>query len=738
MGTIQTSIDLLPATGAMVQLLDGTYNLSSSIVGDSYQTLKGAGRNTILTATTADLDIITVTGSSGSEKVGILLADFCIDGDAGGVANDIGILWTYVDTSTIRNVYSIDNGEYGISLSNCDFNILSSNVCSGNSLDGINLAICVNNIVSANICKTNTSDGICLTTTCSDNTIQNNDCQGNAIGIYLYNQCSKNTISNNVCYQNGYGIEVYNTCNDNCISGNVCCSNTVYGIWVRTSCSRIMVQNNVCNWNNKYGIIFTVSNDNAILGNLTIANSQDLTNTYDDIVLSDSDRNNIQANTCRSGGGAAVPSYGINIYDATCNDNLVINNDLYDDGFGTGAYNDSGTGTIYVEPGIDDTPVDGETGQPISSNWAYDHAAAADPHAGYVLESLIDAKGDVIVGSADNTVARLAIGSDNQVLRVATDTPAWEDEFDATTPSDSDAVSAGATGSAATAARRDHAHKIDASIADDAVLTVDDADAADDDYSKFTANGLEGRSYAELVSDILPSFADQVTGVHLSQTFGASSARLLNFIPELIAGRAVYIANVGAASPFSGLINGAPTSTSVVYDTDTNENMFTGLAAYDGTNYWGQILLWNTTRATSRKIVSVNTTTNTITTTASTDSWANNDAITCQSQTNLTAGFVDLDLSARISADVVAADVYFGIADHSNTINALRLMYVHPFEAYDGGKYCVLGIPNPYEMDGFTTMMPIIGQKLTFWLVSGNTNTWFMIAIRGTYEYADT
>jgi len=36
---------------------------------------------------------------------------------------------------------------------------------------------------------------------------------------------------------------------------------------------------------------------------------------------------------------------------------------------------------------VDDTPVDGVTTDPVSSNWAYDHAAAADPHTGYRLES---------------------------------------------------------------------------------------------------------------------------------------------------------------------------------------------------------------------------------------------------------------------------------------------------------------------------------------------------------------
>ena len=45
-----------------------------------------------------------------------------------------------------------------------------------------------------------------------------------------------------------------------------------------------------------------------------------------------------------------------------------------------------------------------------------DHSAASDPHTGYVLESLIDAKGDLIVGSADNTVAKLTTGSNGDTL----------------------------------------------------------------------------------------------------------------------------------------------------------------------------------------------------------------------------------------------------------------------------------------------------------------------------------
>lgn len=39
-------------------------------------------------------------------------------------------------------------------------------------------------------------------------------------------------------------------------------------------------------------------------------------------------------------------------------------------------------------------------------------------------------------------------------------------------------------------------------IADDNIVEIDDADAADNDYAKFTANGIEGRSYAEVKTDL--------------------------------------------------------------------------------------------------------------------------------------------------------------------------------------------------------------------------------------------
>ena len=69
---------------------------------------------------------------------------------------------------------------------------------------------------------------------------------------------------------------------------------------------------------------------------------------------------------------------------------------------------------------------------------------------------------------------------------------------------------------------------VDVGIADDKIVQIDDADAADDDYAKFTANGLEGRSYAELRTDI----GVQTTATD-SDTNIPSSGALFDHVAEI-------------------------------------------------------------------------------------------------------------------------------------------------------------------------------------------------------------
>lgn len=83
------------------------------------------------------------------------------------------------------------------------------------------------------------------------------------------------------------------------------------------------------------------------------------------------------------------------------------------------------TTTIPTTIAFSDTPSEGISPRPAKVDHRHGaaadpvtaHAAAADPHTGYVLESLLDAAGDLLYATADNTPARLAIGAAFQILR---------------------------------------------------------------------------------------------------------------------------------------------------------------------------------------------------------------------------------------------------------------------------------------------------------------------------------
>lgn len=61
-------------------------------------------------------------------------------------------------------------------------------------------------------------------------------------------------------------------------------------------------------------------------------------------------------------------------------------------------------------------------------------------------------------------------------------------------------------------------------IADDNLVEMDDADATDNDYAKFTANGLEGRSYVEVKTDLSLNNVDNTSDA----TKNSATATLTN------------------------------------------------------------------------------------------------------------------------------------------------------------------------------------------------------------------
>lgn len=77
------------------------------------------------------------------------------------------------------------------------------------------------------------------------------------------------------------------------------------------------------------------------------------TNTFDGILLeANVDNCHVADNWVRPRTSGATTRYGINVAASTCDNNVIVGNDLGGTaGYGTDALNDSGTGTILSYPG---------------------------------------------------------------------------------------------------------------------------------------------------------------------------------------------------------------------------------------------------------------------------------------------------------------------------------------------------------------------------------------------------
>lgn len=140
-----------------------------------------------------------------------------------------------------------------------------------------------------------------------------------------------------------------------------------------------------------------------------------------------------------------------------------------------------------------------------------------------------------------------------------------------------------------------------------------------------------------------------------------------------------------SSSIFTGVINGAPTTTSVVYTVSTGSE---DILVPTNSTELSKLMLWNTTRGTHRLITAVNTTTNTITTVSSSDSWADTDVITIADQTisdPLTEKFCGFDLSQQSEIPILARAIAVNTTTNdSNGGGSFRQF--HTYTSYNVSK----------------------------------------------------
>jgi hypothetical protein len=225
----------------------------------------------------------------------------------------------------------------------------------------------------------------------------------------------------------------------------------------------------------------------------------------------------------------------------------------------------------------------------------------------------------------------------------------------------------------------------------------------------FDADKVDGLHAAELGGGTPDD--DSVTGAKISPdaVFGASSKKLVNYVPCSNDNNVLYVALAGD-NQFTAKINqptwGTPSGTTVAYDTVTGQE---NSIAPQSASEIGHLVLRNTTRGTSALIAAVDTGTNVITLTGNVPSgWRDNDDITCNSAV-IDSTYFDLDLSGFLGATVAAIKLHIMWYDSGAAGQILRL---HPYEAVAAGKTQEFRNQVAGVYFNLVTDVPVVSQKI--------------------------
>ncbi|MBA7686907.1 hypothetical protein ES703_95367 [subsurface metagenome] len=351
---INAAIDSLPATGGVVKLMDGTFNITAQITIDVNNTsIIGCGKNTII-RTNANHTMIFGNGLSG-----LVIKDIFFYGATYSMHATHAIHIINLSYSIIRDNWFTELGGYALlTTKNSHHNLIVGNILYG----------AVNHSVRSTCFRFTGGNS----STPNENIITNNffenieDYAIEFLGGYR-NLIANNTIKNSQNFSSiNIRVWVSFTPQDNVIVGNVIEDADTYAIEVNGADGTI-IENNMCRGTGyesvikisnsdgciikgntvlngrQHGIHLNACDDCIVEGNICKGNDKNNTTTYDGINIDgDSNNNVIIGNRCQDN-----DRYEIRIDDATGDKNLVACNSC----IGTdhvGTISDAGTDTMLI------------------------------------------------------------------------------------------------------------------------------------------------------------------------------------------------------------------------------------------------------------------------------------------------------------------------------------------------------------------------------------------------------
>ena len=240
---------MLPATGGVVYIREGTYNVTGQItINVDNTSIIGAGYSTQIIA---DATVRTIFLVNNRNRI------------------------------TFEKLYIYGSGlatGRGIWFNNSTQNSIIKHCWIQNFTHGIDLLQAINNLIIGNFLNSNTQYGMWVEDTCTHNVIANNNITANIRGgLYVSSACSNNIITGNVIKDNDFndtatydGIRLSTNCDYNIIANNRCEDNDRYEINIlNNTCDKNLVHGNICVGVDHVGAINdagtgTVSNDNIV------------------------------------------------------------------------------------------------------------------------------------------------------------------------------------------------------------------------------------------------------------------------------------------------------------------------------------------------------------------------------------------------------------------------------------------------------------------------------------------